>query len=93
MSNYTPEEVDMLIEMMKAKAPAKHRDILSKKPGNLSGKPFLNKTERTIKFLENRHKYFNPTREMLTYIIGIAENSNLDKSLIAKMKEDLLTKR
>lgn len=86
MSNYTPEEVDMLIEMLRAKAPAR-------KPEIVAGKPFLNKTERTIKFLDSRHKFFNPTKEMLTYIIGIAEKSDLDKSLIAKMKEDLLTKR
>ncbi len=86
MSNYTPEEVDMLIDMLKARSPAKKKAIAEKVP-------FLNKTERTIKFLENRHKFFNPTREMLEYIIGIAENSDLDQSLLAKMKEDLLTKR
>ena len=92
MSNYTPEEVDMLIEMLKSKAPLKSKHA-AKQIDKVSGKPFLNKTERTIRYLENRHKFFNPTREMLTYIIGIAENSSLDKLLIAKMKEDLLTKR
>jgi len=86
MSNYTPEEVDMLIKMLKARSPTKQ------KVNDTKG-AFLNKTERTIKFLENRHKYFNPTREMLTYIIDIAENSDLNPSLIAKMKADLLTKR
>ena len=85
-SNYTPEEVDMLIEMLKARSPAKKKAIDVKVP-------FLNKTERTIKFLENRHKFFNPTKEMLGDIIGIAENSDLDPSLLAKMKVDLLTKR
>ncbi|MBI4009788.1 MAG: hypothetical protein HY361_01140 [Candidatus Aenigmarchaeota archaeon] len=92
MSNYTPEEVDMLIDMLKSKAPSKSKQP-AKQIDRVSGKPFLNKTERTIRYLENRHKFFNPTREMLIYIIGIAENSSLDKSLIAKMKEDLLTKR
>jgi len=86
MSNYTPEEVNMLIKMIKAKVPARQPDIVS-------GKPLLIKTERTIKFLDSRHKHFNPTKEMLAYIIGIAENSDLDPALLKKMKEDLLTKR
>lgn len=80
----------MLIDMLKAKlgktasrAPIKSED----------GKPFLNKTERTIRYLEHRHKFFNPTKEMLQYIIDIAEKSGLDKVLLEKMKEDILTKR
>ena len=80
MSNYTPEEVDMLIEILKTKGPNKRPDALSK-------------IGRTIKYLENRHKFFNPTKEMLAYIINIAENSKLDPVLIVKMKEDMLTKR
>ena len=94
MSNYTPEEVDMLIEMLKSKAPGKTSGI--SRPGKTSGisrKPFLNKTERTIKYLEQRHKFFNPTKQMLEYIINIAENSDLDPVLVAKMKEDMLSKR
>ena len=106
MSKYIPEEVDMLIKMFKSKLPAKQAESISKKPfkqpySNFSRKPFLSnskkpflsKTERTIKFLDSRHKFFNPTKEMLTYIIGVAENSGLDPVLLAKMKEDLLTKR
>ena len=86
MSNYTPEEVDMLIDMLKVKAPHRVPEIVN-------GKPLLNKTERTIKFLDSRHKFFNPTREMLTYIIDMAKSSKLDPVLVKKMKEDLLTKR
>ena len=95
MSKYTPEEVDMLIKILRAKLPNKKPEakVPAKQQDNLSRKPFLNKTERTIRYLEQRHKFFNPTKEMLAYIIGIAENSDLDPTLIAKMKEDMLTKR
>lgn len=90
MPNYTPDEVDMLIDVLKTK--------LGKTASRASGKsqedkPFLNKTERTIRYLEQRHKHFNPTKEMLQYIINIAEKSDLDKALLEKMKEDILTKR
>lgn len=91
VSQYTHEEVDMLIKMLRSSLPKKTPSKISKKfSGN---KPFLNKTERTIKYLEQRHKFFNPTKEMLEYIINIANNSNLNKDILKKMKEDLLTKR
>ncbi len=90
MSNYTPDEVKMLIEMLKSNLPKKASSNVVKSPGN---KPFLNKTERTMRYLEQRHKFFNPTKEMLQYIINIAENSDLDKAILEKMKEDILTKR
>jgi len=90
MSNYTPEEVDMLIDMLKAKLGKAASRIPEK---TKEGKPILNKTEKTIRYLDHRHKFFNPTKEMLQYIIDIAEKSNLDKALLEKMKEDILTKK
>jgi uncharacterized membrane protein YgaE (UPF0421/DUF939 family) len=90
MSNYTLEEVDTLIDMLRAKL-GKTAPRASGK--SQDGKPILNKTERTIRYLEQRHKHFNPTKEMLQYIIDIAEKSDLNKALLEKMKEDILTKR
>jgi len=91
MSQYTHEEVDMLIKMLISSLPKKVSSNIAKRDS--AKKPFMNKTERTIKYLEQRHKFFNPTKQMLEYIINIAENSNLDKVILKKMKEDLLTKR
>jgi len=88
MSNYTPEEVKMLIDLFKSTLPKKAP------PKKFSdGKPILNKPEKTIRYLEQRRKFFNPTKQMLEYIINVAEKSDLDKVLIEKMKEDLPTKR
>ena len=91
MSQYTHEEVDMLIKMLTSSLPKKVSSSIAKK--HSGKKPFMNKTERTIKYLEQRHKFFNPTKQMLEYMINIAENSNLNKVILKKMKEDLLTKR
>ncbi|MBI2005559.1 MAG: hypothetical protein HYS80_02230 [Candidatus Aenigmarchaeota archaeon] len=90
MSKYTHEEVDMLIKILTASLPKKISSSISKK--HSGKKPFMNKTDKTIKYLEQRHKFFNPTKQMLEYVINIAENSNLDKDILKKMKEDLLTK-
>lgn len=86
MSNYTPDEVNVLIEMLRDTLPKSRRK-------NFGNKPILNKAERTIKYLEQRHKFFNPTKEMLEYIISVAENSGLDPEFLEKMREDLLSKK
>lgn len=95
MSNYTPEEVDMLIEMLRTRLQAKAavKAVNTARTPSDGRNPFPNKTERTIRYLEQRHKFFNPTKQMLEYIVGIAEDSGLDENLVKKMKEDLLTKR
>ena len=90
MSKYTPEEVDILIKILKTKAPKKTKAKIIYGPDK---KPILNKVEKTIRYLEQRHKFFNPTREMLEYIIDIIEKSKQNPVLVAKMKEDLLTKK
>ncbi len=56
-------------------------------------KPRGLKIEKTIRYLEQRHKFFNPTREILTYIIGHGDKSKLDPELLLKMKNDLITKK
>src|SRR3989344_3664796 len=90
MSKYTHEEGDMLIKILIASLPKKISSNIAKK--HLGKKPFMNKTDKIIKYLEQRHKFFNPTKQMLEYVINVAENSNLDKAILKKMKEDLLTK-
>ena len=89
MSSYTPEDVNVLIEMLRSSLPKKAAADIK----FMGGKPILNKTERTIRYLEQRHKYFNPNKDMLQYIINVAKNSDLDKIILEKMKEDILTKR
>lgn len=90
MSKYTPDEVDVLIKILKIKSPKKPKGKIIYDSNN---KPILNKVEKTIRYLEQRHKFFNPTREMLEYIIGVVESSKQSPELVAKMKEDLLTKK
>lgn len=90
MSKYIPEEVDILIGILKSKSPRRPK---AKIVYNSDKKPILNKIEKTIRYLEQRHKFFNPTKEMLEYIISIVESSKQNPDLVAKMKEDLLTKK
>jgi hypothetical protein len=79
MVEYTPEEVNMLIHLLK-----------KSKPWSKNKKE---KVEKTIRYLEQRHKFFNPTREMLIYIINHGEKASLNPELLSKMKEDLGTKK
>lgn len=76
MVEYTPEEVDMLIKLLRKVRPK----------GSL-------KIEKTIRYLEQRHKFFNPNRDMLTYIIKHGDKFKLDPDLLMKMKTDLTTKK
>ena len=79
MVEYTPEEVNMLIQLLKKSRPW--------------SKNKKEKVEKTIRYLEQRHKFFNPTREMLIYIIGHGEKASLNPELLNKMKEDLSSKK
>jgi len=76
MVEYTPEEVDMLIKLLRKVKPK----------GSL-------KVEKTIKYLEQRHKFFNPNKEMLIYIIRHGDKFKLDPDLLLKMKNDMVTKK
>lgn len=73
MVEYTPDEVNMLIQVLK--------NIKTRKKG-----------EKTIRYLDQRHKFFNPTRDMLIYIIDYDEKFGLNPALLSKMKEDLVVK-
>lgn len=74
MVEYTPEEVDTIIKVLKSVRP--------KGP----------KIEKTIIYLEQRHKFFNPNKYMLAYIIGHGNKFKLNKELLLKLKDDLSNK-
>ena len=78
MVEYTPDEVSMLIQVLK--------NIKIWKKGEKE------KIEKTIKYLDQRHKFLNPTRKMLIYMINYGEKFGLNPALLSKMKEDLVVK-
>ena len=47
-------------------------------------RPKKPKIEKTIKYMEQRYKFFNPTKDMLTYITNVGVKSNLDQELLLK---------
>jgi len=84
METYIPEEVKKLLEMFNS-VNAKIKKIKNAEPTRL---------EKQIRYLEQRLKFFNPTKEMLGYIINQAEKSKkkLDPVLLAKLKEEFAKK-
>jgi cell division septum initiation protein DivIVA len=84
METYIPEEVKKLLEMLKS-INAKVKKVKGAEPTKL---------EKQIRYLEQRLKYFNPTKEMLGYIINHAEHSKLklDPILLEKLKEEYVKK-
>jgi primase-polymerase (primpol)-like protein len=84
METYIPEEVKKLLEMLNS-LNAKIKKIKNAEPTRL---------EKQIRYLEQRLKFFNPTKEMLGYIINQAEKSKkkLDPVLLAKLKEEFAKK-
>lgn len=85
METYNPEEVKKLIEMLNS-VNAKIKKIKDAEPTRL---------EKQIRYLEQRFKFFNPTKEMLGYIINHAERSKLklDPILLEKLKSEFDKKR
>jgi hypothetical protein len=83
METYNPEEVKGLIAMLNS-INSKIKKIKDAEPTRL---------EKQIRYLEQRLNFFNPTKEMLDYIIGHAEKSKLDPILLKKLKEELAKKR
>jgi hypothetical protein len=71
MVTYTPEEVGMIIDLLKKVTPQKP------------------KVEKTIKYLEQRRKFLNPPKDMLTFIINYADKFKLNQEIVDKMKIDL----
>jgi len=84
MEKYNPDEVKKLIEMFTS-INAKIKKIKDAEPTRL---------EKQIRYLEQRLKFFNPTKEMLGYIINQSEKSKkkLDPILLAKLKEEFAKK-
>ena len=80
METYDSEEVKKILAML--------RGINSKVKKSKSLEP--TRLEKQIKYLEQRLKFFNPTKEMLGYIINHAEKSNpkLDPILLQRLKEE-----
>jgi hypothetical protein len=84
VEKYSPEEVKQLIAMLKV------INSQTKKPKGLEP----SRLEKQIKYLEQRYNFFNPTKEMLRYIIGQAEKSKpkLDSVLLQKLKDEFSKK-
>jgi len=80
MEMYSPEEVKKLIAML-VSINSKIRKVKDTEPTRL---------EKQIRYLEQRLKFFNPTKEMLGYIIGQAEHAKikLDPILLEKLKDE-----
>jgi len=84
METYNPEEVKKLIEMLNS-INSKIKKVKGAEPTRL---------EKQIRYLEQRLKFFNPTKEMLGYIINHAEHSKvkLDPVILEKLKSEFAKK-
>jgi hypothetical protein len=84
METYNPEEVKKLIEMLNS-INSKIKKVKDAEPTRL---------EKQIRYLEQRLKFFNPTKEMLGYIINHAEHSKvkLDPVILEKLKSEFAKK-
>jgi hypothetical protein len=84
METYSPEEVKKLIKILNS---------INAKIKKIKGAE-LTKLEKQIRYLEQRLKFFNPTKEMLGYIINQAEYSKikLDPVLLEKLKSEFIKK-
>lgn len=84
METYNPEEVKKLIQMLNS-INSKVKKVKGAEPTRL---------EKQIKYLEQRLKFFNPTKEMLGYIINHAEHSKLklDPVILEKLKNEFIKK-
>lgn len=79
MEKYNSTEVKELISMLRA---------INKTVKKTSAEP--DKLDKQIKYLEQRLNFFNPTKEMLVYIINQAEKgkAKLDPVLLQKLKDE-----
>ena len=85
MEKYNAEEVKKLLAML---------NIINSKIKKVKGAE-PTRLEKQIKYLEQRLKFFNPSKEMLGYIISHAEKSKqkLDPALLQKLKEEYSIKK
>jgi hypothetical protein len=84
METFSPEEVKELIKMLNS-VNAKVKKVKDAKPTRL---------EKQIRYLEQRLKFFNPTKEMLGYIINQTKQSKLklNPALLEKLKDEFAKK-
>lgn len=80
MEKYNSDEVKKILVLLRA-TNLKVKKSKNKEPTRL---------EKQIKYLEQRLKFFNPTKEMLGYVINHCENSKikLDPVLLQKLKDE-----
>ena len=81
---YSPEEVKKIIEMLKS-INSKIKKVKDAEPTKL---------EKQIRYLEQRLKFFNPTKKMLGYIINQAKRGKvkLDPVILEKLKSEFIKK-
>lgn len=79
MEKYNSTEVKELLAVLRS---------ITRKAKNSGKEP--TRLEKQIKYLEQRLNFFNPTKEMLGYIIGQAENGKikLNPELMRKLKDE-----
>jgi len=80
VEKYNSEEVKKILALLRA-INSKVKKSKNKEPTRL---------EKQIRYLEQRLNFFNPTKEMLGYIINHSENSKtkLDPVLLQKLKDE-----
>jgi len=83
MEKYNSSEVKELLTMLRA---------INKTVKKKSAEP--DKLDKQIKYLEQRLNFFNPTKEMLSYIINQAQKGKvkLDPILLQKLKDEYTKK-
>lgn len=80
METYSPDDVKKLLKMLNS-INANIKKVKGAKPTKL---------EKQIRYLEQRSKFFNPTKEMLGYIINQAKHSRakIDPLVLEKLKNE-----
>jgi len=83
VEKYNSEEVKQILTMLRS---------INKKSKSKTDEP--SKLDKQIRYLEQRLKFFNPTREMLGYIINQAERKKvkLNPVLLQKLREEYASK-
>ncbi len=84
METYSPEEVKQIIAMLK--------EIKSQNNRNKKLDP--TRLDKQIKYLEQRYNFFNPSKEMLAYLVRQEGKSKtkLDPFLLQKLKNEFAKK-
>ena len=75
MVSYSPEDVSLLIKLLKKAKPKNEKEKAARK--------------KMIFYQDQRRSFFNPNKEMLVYIIEHANNLGVDPKLLEKLKAHL----